>query len=319
VSGPIEGVYVSRRLPLDKIFGAAFAPYADRLRLRRPEEIEDASSVRFALAWLPAEEAFAPYPNLVHVSSIAAGVDSLIHCPSLPAQAVLTRVRDDEQADLMAGFCVWHVIWHHRNMQHTISSWQQGTWDHLWHSADQAPRHCPVGILGYGLMGERIARAVAALGFPVLAASRNAKDRRHPGISVLHGPGAIDAVARRARILINVLPLTDETRNILNTRLFTLMPKGAVLLQFGRGEHLVDADLDTALAAGHLSAASLDVFRSEPLPADHRWWKDRRILITPHQASDTAAETVAEQAVAALADILAGRLPATAIDRSVGY
>jgi glyoxylate/hydroxypyruvate reductase A len=97
------------------------------------------------------------------------------------------------------------------------------------------------------------------------------------------------------------------------------MPKGAALIQLGRGEHLVDADLDAALDRGHLAGASLDVFRQEPLPENHRWWRDPRITITPHQASDCSSDMVAEQVSRAALDIVAGRMPSTAVDRSLGY
>jgi len=319
MSAPIEGVYLSERLKLDQLFEQAFAPYADRLRLRRPDQIDDPSKVRFALCWAPPADGFKPYQNIVHASSIAAGVDSIVRCPSLPDNVIVTRVRDEDQGDMMAGFAVWNLIWHQRQMLQIVEQWQKQHWQRTWLRRDQAPRLNAVGVLGYGLMGERVARAIAALGFPVLAASRSARAESVPGVTVLHGPQAIEAVAAQSHYLINLLPLTDQTRDVLNADLFAKMPKGAVLIQLGRGEHLVDADLDAALASGQISAATLDVFRKEPLPEGHHWWRDPRILITPHQASDTTRETVAEQAVQSLEEILAGRIPATAIDRTHGY
>ncbi len=317
--GPVEGVYLSTRLDLAAMFGPAFANLSDHVRLRAPEAIEDPSSIRLALAWLPEANAFARYPNLALVASIAAGVDSLLACPSLPADVMVTRVRDDSQGHLMAGFAAWHVVWHHRNMRAILADWQNKTWQWRGHPRHLAPSRRPIGVLGFGLMGRAIARALVVLGFPVLAASRVMPATPEPGVTVFHGDDAIDKVAEQATMLINVLPLTHATRGVLNRRLFARMPRGAVLIQLGRGDHLVEADLDEALNSGQLSGASLDVFQTEPLPAEHHWWRDPRILMTPHLASDTSPEFVAEQVVDALAEALAGRVPFNAVSRKNGY
>lgn len=319
MTGPVDGVYLSGTLDLAGMFGSAFAPFADRVRLRNPEAIDDPETVRFAFAWLPPPEAFRRYPNCVMVSSIAAGVDSLLGCPSLPPSAVVTRVRDDAQAQLMAGFAVWHLVWHHRNMGAILADVRAGTWRWRGTPLDLAPAGRPVGILGFGMMGRAIARAVAALGFPVFAASRNPVPEAEPGITVLSGADAVQRVAETATTLINVLPLTQATRGILNRDLFARMPRGAVLIQLGRGDHLVEADLDAALVSGQLSAASLDVFATEPLPPGHPWWRHPKILVTPHLASDTSPEFVAAQVVRSLGEVLAGRIPFNAVSRSDGY
>lgn len=319
MSGPIDGVYLSSTLDLAGMFASAFAPFADKVRLRTPDAIDDPEAVRFAFAWLPPVDAFRRYPNCVMVSSIAAGVDSLLGCPSLPANAIVTRVRDDAQAQLMAGFAVWHVVWHHRNMGAILSDVREGAWRWRGTPLDLAPAGRPVGILGFGLMGRAIARAVAALGFPVFAASRGPVSDVLPGITVVSGADAVQRVAEQATTLINVLPLTQATRGILNRDLFARMPRGAVLIQLGRGSHLVEADLDPALESGQISAASLDVFATEPLPPGHPWWRHPKILVTPHLASDTSPEFVAAQVVQSLGDVLAGRIPFNAVSRSNGY
>lgn len=318
-AGAIEGVYLSRTLDLPAHFARAFAPYEPRVRLRLPEEIEDPGRVTFALAWAPAADAFAPYPNIRLVSSIAAGVDSLLACPSLPPAAIVTRVRDDNQAHLMAGFAAWHVVWHHRNMGAILDDVRAGIWKWRGQPLDRAPASSPVGVLGYGLMGRAVSRALVALGFPVIAANRSVQSADEPGITVLSGDDAIGRVAERASMLVNVLPLTAETRGILAAPLFARMPKGAVLIHLGRGSHLIEADLDAALASGQISAASLDVFPQEPLPGDHRWWRDPRILITPHLASDTSPEFVAAQVVETAEAVRAGRIPFNAVSRDSGY
>ncbi|WP_157017901.1 NAD(P)-dependent oxidoreductase [Mesorhizobium xinjiangense] len=319
-NGVIEGVYLSTVFDLEDMFARYFEPYAGEVRLRRPEAVDDPASVRFALAWHPATDAFAAYPSLCLAHSIAAGVDSIVQCPSLPDQAHVARVRDDSQGDLMAGFAAWHVIWHHRNMRHHIIHQARHEWARQDVAGFPSPRDCPVGILGFGLMGRAIARAVTAMGFPVVAAVRGAPASLPPaGVEFECGEGAIERVASRASMLINVLPLTAQTRGILNAKLFSAMPKGAVLIQLGRGEHMVEADFLAALDEGQISAASLDVFASEPLPPGHPFWDDERILVTPHQASDSSPRLMARQVVEAVREIAAGRRPVTAVDRLNGY
>lgn len=318
-SGVIEGVYLSRTLDLPGFFARAFEPHAHRVRLRLPAEIDDPARIAFALAWAPAADAFRPYPNLKLACSIAAGVDSLLACPSLPPDAIVTRVRDDNQAQLMAGFAAWHVIWHHRNMGAILSDVRDGIWQWRGHPLHRAPGNCPIGVLGFGLMGRAVARALLALGFPVFAASRSAPSADEPGVTVVSGADAIERVAERATMLINLLPLTRATEGVLNAQLFARMPRGAVLIQLGRGSHLVEADLDAALDSGQISGASLDVFRQEPLPRAHRWWRDPRILITPHLASDTSPQFVAAQVVETAEMVRAGQVPFNAVSRDNGY
>ncbi|MCT7378501.1 NAD(P)-dependent oxidoreductase [Chelativorans salis] len=316
---PVEGVYLSGALDLEALFGRYFAAHSDRVRLRRPEEIERPEEVCFALTWLPTADAFRPYPNLKLAASIAAGVDSIVHCPSLPADAIVTRVRDENQGDLMAGFAAWQVVWHHRNMRFHINHQMRGEWARRNVDDYIPPRDCTVGLLGYGFMGKAIARVVTAMGFPVVAAVRTAPPEQANGVTFEAGEDAILKTAARSRILINVLPLTHATRGILNALLFSAMPKGAALVQLGRGEHLVDEDLNRALDSGQLAGASLDVFSREPLPPDHPWWRDPRILVTPHQASDCSPVLVAAQVCRAALDVVAGRRPETAVHRANGY
>ncbi len=319
-NAPIEGVYVGERFDLERLYSRFFKAHADKVRLRRPENVDDPATIEFALTWHPSDDAFAPYPNLKLACSIAAGVDSIVACPSLPDHVHVTRIQDDNQADLMAGFAAWQVIWHHRDMGFYLDRQAECRWEHQNFNTAPSPRNYTVGILGYGLMGKAIAGAVAAMGFPVVAAVRSIPGGEAPdGISFEAGPEGIDRVAARSQALINVLPLTPETEGILNARLFSLMPRGARLIQLGRGQHLVDADLDAALDSGQLGGASLDVFHVEPLPSDHHWWTDKRILITPHQASDSSRTLMAEQVVQAALDTAAGKTPLNTVDRSRGY
>ncbi|MCR4267685.1 NAD(P)-dependent oxidoreductase [Nitratireductor sp. ZSWI3] len=319
-TGVIEGVYLSSVFDLEKLYGRAFAAHADTIRLRHPHEIEDPAAVRFALCWRPRDDAFSAYPNLGLASSIAAGIDSIVNCPSLPAGALVTRIRDDDQGDLMAGYAAWNVVWHHRNLRHAIVHEARREWSRQAPADAVPPRNCTVGLLGYGLMGRAIARAVTAMGFPVVAAVRNPpQSPPSAGVGFESGEGAAERVAARANILINVLPLTAETRGLIGAAFFARMPKGAALVQLGRGEQLIEKDLLAALDSGQLSGASLDVFAVEPLPPEHPFWADERILVTPHQASESTPRLVAEQVARAAQEFVAGRVPETAVDRVNGY
>ncbi|WP_265517460.1 NAD(P)-dependent oxidoreductase [Nitratireductor luteus] len=316
---PIEGVYLSAAFDLEEMFARYFEPHRDRVRLRRPEAIDDPLKVRFALAWRPAANAFAPYPALRLACSIAAGVDSIVNCPSLPKDAVVARVRDENQADFMAGFAAWHVVWHHRNMRHHIVHQARQEWARQGIDSFVPPRDCTVGILGFGLMGRAIARAVTGMGFKVAAAVRNAPAAPMAGVEYEAGTDATMRVAARSDLLINVLPLTAETRGLLDARFFAAMPRGSVLIQLGRGEHLVERDLLAALDADHLRAASLDVFEREPLPPEHPFWRHDRVLVTPHQASEPSSVLMAAQVAQAAQDVVAGMVPETMVDRASGY
>jgi glyoxylate/hydroxypyruvate reductase len=316
-SSPIKGVYLSSTIDLKHRYGKAFEPFSEKIRLCTPQEVEDASEIKFALSWKPADKAFVSYPNLKLVSSIAAGVDCILDCSSLPADVMVTRICDSNQAYLIAGFAIWHVLWYYRNMRQYLVNES----NHIWGSVDSHPlKGCVVGILGFGVMGQAVAKALLSLGFPVVAACRTLYNKTdYPGVTLLSGPNSVRNAASRANILINLLPLTTETRFLLNAGLFAAMAKASVLIQIGRGEHLVEEDLLAALDSGQLSAASLDVFRNEPLPPDHSYWDDSRIMVTPHDASEADVSVVVQQVVSSITDLAQGRVPRYAVDRKRGY
>ncbi|WP_292290437.1 glyoxylate/hydroxypyruvate reductase A [Marivita sp.] len=313
----IEGVYLCSALDLPDLFGAAVEA-APGLKLYRPEDVPDPSRIRFALVWRPAPDAFEAYPNIALVQVIAAGVDGVLRNPSLPERAVVTRVHDDEQAAIMAGFAAWHVVWHHRRMGNYLAAQEAGTWDRTTIKTLRPPSQVTVGVLGYGLMGQAIATTVASMGFAVHAATRTGGDSGD-GITRVAGPDAVQQVAARSDILINVLPLTDATRDILNADLFARMPEGAVLIQLGRGQHLVEDDLLAALDSGRIGGASLDVFHTEPLPGDHPFWTHPKVIVTPHEASVTSPKAVSDTLVRSVQEIERGQRPTAAVDKTTGY
>lgn len=313
----IEGVYLCTDLDLPDLFGATLQTESN-LRLYRPEDVPDPSRIRFALVWNPAPDAFNAYPHIELIQVIAAGVDGVLRNPSLPEGVIITRVHDDEQAAIMAGFAAWHVVWHHRQMGNYLAAEKTVTWSRNIIKTLRPPSQVTVGILGYGLMGRTIAKTVASMGFSVLVASRTG-GRSDTGVTRVSGDDAVQNVAAQSDILINVLPLTDATRDILNANLFAQMPKGAALIQLGRGDHLVEDDLLYALDAGQIGGASIDVFRHEPLPRTHPFWLHPNVVVTPHEASVTSPTAVTDALIRSVTELKAGLFPSATVNKATGY
>ena len=305
---------VSKSLDLRGYFGAEFARIAERIEVVDHRGRSDAD-VRLAVAWHPPDDAFAHYPNLRAVCSIGAGVDNIVRCPSLRPGIDVVRVVDPAQAQMMSGFVAWHAMGHQRRFASYLEQQRERIWRRL---SQRSAQNVPVGILGYGEIGQKVAADLAMLGFPVMVWSRTAK-LTSPSIKGFHGPSGLAAMLSETEVLVNLLPLTDETRGILNTTLFGRMRRGGYLIQVGRGEHLVEDDLLSALESGQLAGAALDVFGIEPLPAAHPFWRHPKIIVTPHDACEVRLEAVTETLLATADAIKAGRRPPFAIDRERGY
>lgn len=312
----ILGVYLSDTLDLDAIYGTALRAGAKDVVLCKPDEIDTPEAVQFAICWLPAETAFAPYPNLSLAMSIGAGVDALLAHPGLRDDVAIARVRDPHQADLMAGFAAHEVLHYERGFAAMMENADRKIWSP---APMRAPESVKVTVLGHGTMGRAVVRALGALGFSVRVACRQAPPEPVDGVDYVSGEGSILKAAAGAEYLVNVLPLTRDTENILNADLFAVMAPGAHLIQIGRGEHLVEADLVHALDSGYLAGATLDVFRNEPLASDHPFWRDTRLRVTPHIASDSLPDIVAGQVIDTARALRAGAPLALGIDRERGY
>ncbi|NIZ10944.1 NAD(P)-dependent oxidoreductase [Pseudooceanicola sp. HF7] len=313
---PIHGVYLSDSHDLDAIYGAALRAAGTDVILHQPEAVQDPDQIAFALCWVPGPQAFAPYPNLRLAMSIGAGVDALLGHPGLPEGAAIARVRDPHQADLMAGFALHEVLRDERGFDDMAADQRAARWDP---APMRAPASVKVAVLGHGTMGRAVAKGLSALGFDTHVACRSTPEAPLEGVSYRTGATGMQDAARGAAYLINVLPLTAATENVLNADLFACLAPGARLIQIGRGEHLVEGDLMAALDSGQLAGATLDVFRQEPLPADHTYWADARLRITPHVASDTLPDVVATQVIETARALRDGAPLAYGIDRARGY
>jgi glyoxylate/hydroxypyruvate reductase A len=227
-------------------------------------------------------------PNLKLILSLGAGIDHILTDPLPPQRVPIVRLVDPYLTAAMSEYVVLQVLRLHRRDLDYQEQQRAQTWREL---PQQNAGERSVGILGFGEIGRDAARKLHGLGFPVSGWTRG--PRRIDGFATYAGAEGLPRLLADAAILVCVLPLTGETDGILNAANFALMPRGAGLVNAGRGGHLVEADLIPALDSGQLSAAALDVFRDEPLPPEHPFWRHPRILVTPHIAGTTNPETAA--------------------------
>lgn len=296
-------VLLSAAFDMHDYFGAVMAEHAPAVTLVGPDTAEP-EAVTLALAWRPPGDGFTRFPALRAVCGIGAGIDNILSCPSLPAGLPVVRVLDPRQGAAMAEYVLFHVLWHHRRFGRFLEQQRQARWQRF---VAPPAGEMTVGILGLGRIGGEVAGTLQGLGYQVAGWRRT------------DGPAGLDAVLARSDILVNLLPLTPETRGILDHRLFRRMKPGASLVQVGRGEHLVEADLLAALDSGRLSGAALDVFPDEPLAASHPFWHHPGIVVTPHVASEASPVEVARTLARTAAELAAGQPPSAAIDRRRGY
>lgn len=317
VKSRIQGVALGQAFDILAHFGEGIRRHRPHLELLRPEEVRDPEAITFALAFDPADDAFTTYPNLRLICSVSVAVHQLLACPSLPAEVPITRVCSDAQGQTMAGFVAWQVLWHHRRFATYLRQQRQHRWQNLVY---RPPQEVRVTLLGYGRMGQAVARALRPMGYRVTGVRRGHPDTpTDDGVEVVSGQAGLEAVLPRSDLLVNLLPLTAETHGLLAGSLFAHLPRGAVLIQLGRGEQLVEADLLAALDSGQLAGASLDVFATEPLPPEHPFWSHPGVLVTPHDACRPSPEAVAEHLETSLARLARGSLPAPLVERQRGY
>ncbi|MBC7917480.1 MAG: glyoxylate/hydroxypyruvate reductase A [Rhodoferax sp.] len=263
----------------------------------------------YAIVWKPPQQLLDEQTQLKALFNTGAGVDALMKL-RLPGGLPIIRLDDAGMSVQMAEYVCHAVIRHFREFDGYEADMGAGKWSYR---KPRSRADFPVGILGLGVLGARVARAVAHFDFPVNGWSRSPKTL--DGVQCFSGEAGLDAFLRVTRIVVCLLPLTPDTEDLLNAkRLSQLMPGGYVI-NVARGAHLVDADLLALLDSGHLAGASLDVFRTEPLPAEHPFWKRPNIMLTPHTSARTLrSESIAQIAgkIAALerGDPVAGRVDA---------
>jgi len=269
--------------------------------------------IEIALAWKPKPGLLASFRNLRMIVSLGMGVDHLLADDRLPDVAI-TRIMDEGLVGQMSEFAIYWALWHHRDIEKYAASQRAKKWQPE-EFVDSIHRR--IGIMGLGTIGQDAARKFAMLGFPTQGWSRTAKTV--PGVETFHGREALTKFLGRTNILVNVLPLTRETRGIMDKTLFAALPKGAFVINMGRGGHVLDEDLLAALDSGHLAGAALDVFNTEPLPADHPYWAHPKVHITPHMAGYTNPRTASPGVIENIKRLRAGQPLINTVDAKSGY
>jgi glyoxylate/hydroxypyruvate reductase A len=271
-------------------------------------------AIEFVLMWNHPPGALSAFPNLKCIASMGAGVDHILRDADLPSGIPVTRIVDPDMAVSMSAYLVAAALNYIRQCRDYFHLQASGKW------APRIPRRAadtPVGIMGMGHLGRSAAAALRSAAFPVAGWRRSAGDVA--GITVFHGDAGRVPFLEQTQILINLLPLTAATRGILNGDTFSHLLPEAYIINAARGEHLVENDLLKAIDAGRLSGACLDVFRAEPLPPEHRFWRHPAITVTPHVASLTNPKSVLPRIVENYRRVMDGLPPHDQINREKGY
>ena len=293
-------------------------PWLDALRAQLPamavENWSDgAAPADYAVTWAPSQRFIDQQTRLRALFNVGAGVDRLLRL-RLPAGLLVVRLDDAGMAVQMSEYVCHAISRHFREFAAYEQQALQGAW------IRRVPRSrldFPVGILGLGVLGQRVAAALRQFDFPVLGWSRTV--RHVEGIRCFAGDADLAQFLAQSQALVCLLPLTPDTEGILNRANLSRLPTGAYLVNVARGEHLVDADLLNLLDHGQLAGATLDVFRTEPLPSEHPFWRHPKVRVTPH----TSAQTLRMESIAQIAGkILAlerGEAIAGVVDLARGY
>ena len=267
----------------------------------------------YAVVWAPPQQFFDEQLALKAVFNTGAGVDALLKLRMSPHTQIV-RLDDAGMSVQMAEYVCHAVIRHSRELDAYEADTRAGKWSFR---KPRSRADFPVGVLGLGVLGERVAKALAMFDFPVHGWSQSAK--KIDGVQCWHGADQMDEFMRQCKVLVCLLPLTPQTENILNHRTLSLLQPGGYVINVARGAHLVDADLITLLGNGHLAGATLDVFRQEPLPAEHAFWQHPKITVTPHTSARTLRDESIAQIVRKIIAVHSGQTVAGTVDRSKGY
>lgn len=275
----------------------------------------DMTPADYAIVWKPPAAMLQDRTRLKAIFNLGAGVDAILQLgEALSADVPLIRLDDAGMGEQMADYVVHSVLRYFRRFDEFAL--QQG--DAMWRSLPVPDkRDFPIGILGMGVLGLRIATAIGTLGFPVHGWSRS--DRQVEGVHMHAGSDGLDRFLGMSKIVVCALPLTAETTGLLNVHVLGKMQRGSYLINVARGAHVVEEDLLLLVQEGHIAAATLDVCRQEPLPPDHPFWHEPRITVTPHISAMTRREESVRQIVAKIRRLQLGLEVEGVVDRSKGY
>jgi glyoxylate/hydroxypyruvate reductase A len=292
--------------------------YPDRPVALIPDDPIDPALVRYAAVWKPKPGMLGGFPKLEVIFNLGAGVDAVVADATLP-DVPLVRVAVDDLTQRMTEYVVMHVLMHHRRQGYYAESQRSKVWAP---KLQWAASELRVGVMGLGVLGRDAAEVLARIGFDVAGWSNTPK--AIPGIECFAGAAGLGRFLARTDVLVCLLPLTAGTRGILDRRTFEGLARdgklgGPVIINAGRGGLQNEADLLAALDDGTLLAATLDVFHSEPLPPDSRFWSHPKVTLSPHNAADTDADTISAYVAEQIAAYERGERLMNVVDRRTGY
>jgi glyoxylate/hydroxypyruvate reductase A len=304
----------SSRLDDPVAWSAALKAAMPELDVRVSPDLGDPADIETALVWKAPPGELASLPNLKLITNLGAGVDPILADPTIPPHIPVARLGDAVMAQMMAQFATFAVLRHYRGIARYERQQRARQWDYV---LPRASYDCPVGIMGIGMLGGAAARMLSSIGFPVAGWGRSS--RTIDGIETFHGVAGLAPFLARTEILVCLLPLTPQTRYIVNRELLYLLPRGAKLVNCGRGGTVDEAALLAALDDGQIAEATLDVFETEPLPADHPFWTMENVLVVPHIGSIAVPEVAARDVVENIRRLATGEPLRNIVDRARGY
>ena len=293
-------------------------PWLDGLRMALPEakisewQAGDAPA-DYAVVWHPTQQFLNEQQDLKAIFNIGAGVDAMMHM-KLPSKAKVVRLEDAGMSVQMAEYVCHAVIRHFRDFaayDHAASSRQ---WSF------QKPKRredFPIGVMGLGVLGRRVAKTLCNFDFKVNGWSQRKKEIN--GVSAYAGRSEFQAFLAASKVLVCLLPLTDQTINIMNEATLQSLQSGAYVINVARGQHLVEEDLLRLIDSGHLAGATLDVFREEPLPAGHAFWTHPKITVTPHASARTLRDETISQIARKILALSRGAVISGVVNQQLGY
>jgi glyoxylate/hydroxypyruvate reductase A len=268
----------------------------------------------YAVGWSPPEGFFERHPALRAFLSVAAGVDRLLRNPGLPPALPVVRLEDAGMGWQMTEYCVHEVLRLRGRFDDYAAQQARAAWQPHPPRRREATR---VGVLGLGVLGRQVATTLAGLGYPVAGYTRT--PTRVERIASFAGPAQWVPFLARSDVLIVLAPLTADTANLIDAHALAQLPRGAYLINIARGGLVDDDALLAALDAGQLAGATLDVFRTEPLPPEHPFWRHPRVRVTPHVSGPTLVPESAAQVADKIARLARGDTVGGLVDRLRGY
>jgi glyoxylate/hydroxypyruvate reductase A len=306
-------------IELDKRIGAAQA-WRDTFKAQLPDlevrfwpEAGDVNGIEYLAFMHPDFDQLPAFPNLKAMFSRSAGVESFIRHPKLP-KVPLGKVEPSGGDPMMTEYVIMHVLRLHRDMPGYQAAQANREWRRV---PIIRPEQRRIGFLGFGMMAKAPALVLKSLGFPVSAWVRSPREAAE--VPIFHGRDQLEAFLGQTDIAVCLLPLTRETEGIFCARTFAMMPKGAMLVNVGRGKHVVDKDLIAALDSGQLSYAALDALWPEPLPQQSPLWLHPKVTVMPHVARRPTVAQLASEMVANIKSVRAGGPLLQEVDISMGY